>query len=364
MLLASMQARQIHQVVVTASPGDAITNAAFETRTLLRRDGAASDIYARFIDPTLAGEVLPLGSFPSGRPDGVILYHASIGQSEVTRFLMERPERLVMLYHNMSPAAPFAPYDPGFAALLEQGRRELEQLRDRVTLPLAVSCFNASDLESHGYRDVKVAPLIVDPRRLLSVTPHAETVRWQAEVPGPVLLFVGQLLPHKQPHVLLQAFHALCTYLLPDAHLFLVGAPRLPRYKEVLQFFIEELNLTHAGIIKSPVSEAELVAYYRRADAFVTLSEHEGFCVPLLEAMAFEKPILARACGAIPGTLEDAGLMIGPDDGALVAAEAMCEILSNDPLRTALVERGRVRLRHFHPDNARAILLDHLSTLA
>src|SRR5205807_1862597 len=83
---------------------------------------------------------------------------------------------------------------------------------------------------------------------------------------------------------------------------------------EVLQFFIEELNLTHCGIIRSPVSEAELAAYYRRADAFVTLSEHEGFCVPLLEAMAFEKPILARACGAVPGTLEDAGLMIGPDD--------------------------------------------------
>jgi len=168
-------------------------------------------------------------------------------------------------------------------------------------------------------------------------------------VPGPVLLFVGQLLPHKQPHVLLQAFHALCTYLLPEAHLFLVGAPRLPRYKEVLQFFIEELNLTHCGIIRSPVSEAELAAYYRRADAFVTLSEHEGFCVPLLEAMAFEKPILARACGAIPDTLEDAGLMIGPDDGALVAAEAMLEILTNEPLRTDLVDRGRVRLRHFHP---------------
>jgi glycosyltransferase involved in cell wall biosynthesis len=357
------QVMEIHQVVVTASPGDAITNAAFETRKLLRRDGGSSNLYARFIDPKLLGDVLPLDNFPAPRPDLAILYHASIGQAEVTRFLLRRPEPLAMLYHNMSPAEPFAPYDPGFAALLEQGRRELEMLRERVSLPLAVSCFNAADLESHGYRDVKVAPLIVDPSRLLEVTPHPKTVRWQGEIPGPVLLFVGQLLPHKQPHVLLQAFHALCTYLLPEAHLFLIGAPRLPRYKEVLQFFIEELNLTHCGIIMSPVSEAELAAYYRRADAFVTLSEHEGFCVPLLEAMAFEKPILARACGAIPATLEDAGLMIGPDDGTLVAAEAMYEILTNEPLRKDLVERGRVRLRHFHPDKARAILLDHLSSL-
>lgn len=353
----------IHQVVVTAAPGDAITNAAFETRRLFRRNGAPSNIYARFIDPKLQGEVLPLATFPKGRSGDAILYHASIGQAEVTRFLLERPEPLVMLYHNMSPAEPFAPYDPGFAALLQQGRRELEQLRERVVLPLAVSCFNAGDLEAYGYADVKVAPLIVDPSRLLSVTPHAETEEWQREIPGPVLLFVGQLLPHKQPHVLLQAFHALCTYLLPEAHLFLVGAPRLPRYKEVLQFFIEELNLTHAGIIKSPVSEAELAAYYQRADAFVTLSGHEGFCVPLLEAMAFEKPIVARAAGAIPGTLEDAGLMIGPHDGALVAAEAMFEVLTNSAMREDLVARGRVRLRHFHPDNARAILLDHLSTL-
>lgn len=354
---------EIHQVIVTASPGDAITNAALETRTLLRREGGRSDLYARFIDPVLLGEVLPLEMFPARRPGVAILYHASIGQAEVTKFLLDRPEPLAMLYHNMSPAEPFAPYDPSFSALLEQGRRELAMLRDRVALPLAVSCFNASDLQSYGYRDVAVAPLIVDASRLLSVKPHAETVRWQAAVPGPVLLFVGQLLPHKQPHVLLQAFHVLCTYLLPEAHLFLIGAPRLPRYKEVLQFFIEELNLTHCGIIRSPVSEAELAAYYRRADAFVTLSEHEGFCVPLLEAMAFEKPILARACGAIPGTLEDAGIMIGPDDGSLVAAEAMYEILTNEPLRDDLVQRGSVRLRHFHPDKARAILLDHLASL-
>src|SRR6266480_4293457 len=162
------QVMEIDQVVVTASPGDAITSAAFEVRRLLRREGRRSDLYARFIDPALLGEVLPLDIFPAPRPDVAILYHASIGQAEVTRFLLHRPEPLVMLYHNMSPAEPFGPYDPGFAALLEQGRRELEMLRERVALPLAVSSFNAADLESHGYRDVKVAPLIVDPSRPLA----------------------------------------------------------------------------------------------------------------------------------------------------------------------------------------------------
>jgi glycosyltransferase involved in cell wall biosynthesis len=355
----------VHQIVVAAAPGDAITNQALETRRLLRMAGQRSKIFARYIDPGLADRVLPLGDYPqvAGADGAVLLYHASIGEPEVTRFLLERPERLAILYHNMSPAEPFAPYDPGFAGRLEAGRRELAALRDKVSLALAVSAFNAADLAAHGYTDVRVAPLIVDPNRLLTVELHAETVAWQSEVPGPVLLFVGQLLPHKQPHVLLQAYHALVTYLLPEAHLFLVGAPRLPRYKECLQFFIEELNLTRCGIIKSPVTDNELAAYYRRADAFVTLSGHEGFCVPLLEAMAFGKPVLARAAGAIPETLGDAGLMIGPDDGTLVAAEAMYEILTNEQLRTELVERGTRRLAGFRPDAARKVLLGQLATL-
>jgi glycosyltransferase involved in cell wall biosynthesis len=353
----------VHQVLVAAAPADAITNQALEIRRMLRLAGTRSKIFARYIAPELSGSVLPLDDYPrvAGADGALIIYHASIGEPEVTRFLLERPERLGMIYHNMSPAGPFAPYDPNFAGKLEAGRRELAMLRPRVSLALADSAFNAADLAGHGYQDVRVTPLIVEPGRLLDVELHAETVAWQSKVPGPVLLFVGQLLPHKQPHVLLQAYHVLVTYLVPDAHLFLVGAPRLPRYKECLQLFIQELNLTKCGIIKSPVSDGELAAYYRRADAFVTLSEHEGFCVPLLEAMSFGKPILARAAGAVPETLGDAGLMIGPEDGTLVAAEAMCEILSNQRLRAELVQRGTRRLAHFRPDRAQAVMMSYLS---
>lgn len=357
---------RIHQILVAAAGGDAITNAALETQELLVSTGMPSHIFARFVEPALGGRVHALEEYQTvagGDPSNVLLYHASIGQAEVTRFLHARPERLALVYHNMSPAAPFAPYDPVFATLLEEGRRELRSLRDRTVLALADSSFNAADLESLGYQGVLVSPLIIEPRRLQGVVPHAETVRWQGAIDGKVLLFVGQLLPHKQPHVLLQAFHALVTYLLPEAHLFLVGAPRLTRYKEALQSYIEELNLTHCGIIKSPVSPEELAAYYRRADAFVTLSEHEGFCVPLIEAMAFGKPIVARGAAAVPETVGDAALLIGPDDGSLVAAEAMYEVLTNEPLRACLVERGRRRAAFFSPDRSRAILLEHLRHL-
>src|SRR2546430_2276702 len=117
------QVMEIHQVVVTASPGDAITSAAFEVRRLLRRDGRSSNVYARFIDPMLLGEVLPLDTFPAPRQDVAILYHSSIGQAEVTGFLLHRPEPLAMLYHNMSPAEPFPPPPQGLPLLAPPPRR-------------------------------------------------------------------------------------------------------------------------------------------------------------------------------------------------------------------------------------------------
>ena len=218
-------------------------NAALEVRTLLRRAGVRSHIFARFIHPDVAGEVFPLETYTansSGAADDVIVYHASIGQAEVTRFLLARPERLVLLYHNISPAEPFLPYDPAFAALLEGGRRELAELRGRVSLALAVSEFNAADLRAAGFPDVGVAPLIVDARRLVGVPPDPVATKALDEVEGPVVLFVGQLLPHKRPDLLLQAFHVLSTYLVPDAHLVLVGPARLEPYRRAIESLVGE----------------------------------------------------------------------------------------------------------------------------
>ena len=129
---------------------------------------------------------------------------------------------------------------------------------------------------------------------------------------GPLVLFVGQLLPHKRPDLLLQAYHVLTTYLMPDAHLVLLGPARLERYHRGLQTLAAELNL-HRAQITGWLTREQLAAYYRRADVFATMSEHEGVCVPLLEAMSFDVPVVARAYGAIPETMGDAGLLLPPE---------------------------------------------------
>lgn len=365
-----MTPRRFSQVLVSASPGDAVTNEALALRPALRLLGE-SDIIARYYDPSFTGDVLALDEYerraPAGGPgagDDVLVVHGSIGEPDVAAFLAGRPERLVLRYHNISPSAPFRPYDPAFADLLDQGRREIAALRPRVALALADSTFNAADLEAMGYEDVRVSPLVVDPAELCKLDSHhptAEHLRTQVE--GPVLLYVGQLLPHKRPDLLVQAFHVLATYIDPDAQLILVGPARLPAYRDAVQHLVHELSLPNAWVA-GPVSPKALAAFYRRADAFVTASEHEGFCVPLLEAMAFDLPVGARAAGAIPETAGDAALVLPLDAGPLLLGEAMDALLHDDGLRNGLVERGRDRVATFGPEQATATFVGHLEELA
>lgn len=363
-----MTPRRFSQILVGASPGDAVTNEALALRPALRRLGQ-SDIYARYFDPSLAGEVLPLGEYgrrapagAAGAADDVLVVHGSIGEAAVADFLAGRPERLVLRYHNISPAGPFRAFDPAFAALLDRGRHDVAALAPRVVLALADSAYNAADLEAMGYPHVVVSPLVVDARALVALEPDAGTAHHLAtEVEGPVLLYVGQLLPHKRPDLLVQAFHVLTTYIDPDARLILVGPARLPAYRDAVQHLVQELSLPGAWVA-GPVSPEALAAFYRRADAFVTASGHEGFCVPLLEAMAFDLPVVARAAGAIPETAGDAALVLpaGPDD-PLLLAEAMAAALGDDGLRAGLVERGRARLDAFAPERSTATFLHHLA---
>jgi L-malate glycosyltransferase len=353
---------EIHQVVVAASPGDAVTNAAFAFRTLLERI-APSEIYARYLDPRLAGEVHPLHQYQGGRDSArnILVYHASIGEPDVAAFLLGRPEHVVLVYHNITPPEYFTMLDPPFARLLAGGRAELMLLRGRVELALAVSAYNAAELESFGYEDVRVSPLPLEVQSLRTLEPDPATVKRLARDEGPIVLFVGQLLPHKRPDLLLQAFHVLVTYLLPEAHLKLVGPTRQTGYRRALEGLVEELNVD--AHITDWVSPEALAALYGNATCFVTMSEHEGVCVPLLEAMALDLPVLARSFAAIPETMGDAGLLLPADDDPLLVAEAMCRLLTDEQLRAELVARGRKRLADFDPTVAQATFLSHIGEL-
>ena len=355
---------EIHQIVVGASPADAVTNDALAIQELLRRVGP-SEIFARYVHEELVGEVHRIEDYetlPSARTgDNLLIYHASIGEPWVVSFLLERPERLVLKYHNITPPEYFTSVDPAFAELLAGGRLELASLRDRTQLALADSAYNARELKEMGYADARVSPLVIDTNRLraLDADPEVEA-RLDARLEGPLLLFVGQLLPHKRPDLLLQAYHLLVTYLMPDVHLALVGPCPSARYRYAVESLIRQLSLDRT-LLPGRVPAAELAAYFRRATAFVTLSEHEGVCVPLLEAMAFGVPVVARDYAAVSETLDGAGLLLPADADAMLVAEALARAIADDELRRALVAAGTQRLTAFDPDVARATLLRHLA---
>jgi glycosyltransferase involved in cell wall biosynthesis len=357
---------RISQVLVGAGPGDAVTGAALSIQALLEAGGQPSEIYGWHIDPRLADRVRPLPSFPRGEVDpgdDLVVLHVSIGQPEVSSWLRQGRERLVVCYHNISPSAAFVDPDPTFAGLLDLGRRDLVELRERTELALADSAYNAAELVALGYRDVRVSPLVYDPRRLTEVVPHPPTVNHlQEAIDGPIVLAVGQLLPHKRPDWLIQAFFALSTYLVPEASLILAGAHRLPRYTAAIRVFLRELNLGRVWLT-GHVSDEELAAFYRHADVFVTASEHEGFCAPLLEAMAFDVPVLARDFAAVGETLGNGGLLLAADDPPEVMAEALATLIETPATSRALAARGRRRLADFPAGQAERTFVEHLRSL-
>jgi glycosyltransferase involved in cell wall biosynthesis len=347
----------VHQILAAASPGDAITNAALEYRNVLRRVGP-SEVFARHIAPSSAGEVRPLSDYRMCGSHGVLVYHASIGEPTVEAFLRSRHEPIVLVYHNITPAKYFEGLDDIFAELLVLGRSELESMRPRVARAIAASHFNAAELEAIGYQDVRVVPPVVDPSRLVRTTPDvAMTEYLDRTFREPVLLFVGQLLPHKRPDLLVEAMHVASTYLDLPSTLLLVGQNGFARYADAIKAQIRELNMQQVHVV-GPVADAQLAAMFRRAAAFVTVSEHEGFCVPLLEAMAFDVPVVARACAAIPETVGDAGLLLPAWAGSELIAEAIVRVVRDTALRADLVDRGRRRLGELTAIDASVAMLE------
>ena len=338
---------RVHQFHPVLAPGDAMSNHVFALQRRLRDWGHEAHAYA--IEAKAgADEVLPYRRlFRDVSPDDLVLLHFSMG-NEVFTQLAKLRARKVLVYHNITPAEFFRGINAHAATYARLGRRQLAELAPAMELAIGVSEFNQRELDAAGYARTAHVPILIDWHAYDRAPDDAIMARWDGV--QPLLLFVGRVSPHKRQDDLIRmlAYYRAC--IDPNTRLVLVGGYRdQPQYHARLAELVKALHLEPSVTFAGAVSTAELVAYFRSASAFVSLSEHEGFGVPLLEAMKFDVPVIARDAAAVGETVDGAGILLKDRDLAQ-AAEAVGLVLERPELRERLVAAGRERLRAFDPD--------------
>jgi glycosyltransferase involved in cell wall biosynthesis len=352
----------VNQWVPAAHRGDAIGDSARRVRDLLRADGHTSELYALTMDDDLRGDVLPFGDAGATRGD-VTIFHFALPSPMTEPFAALRGAR-VLQYHNITPAHFFADYSPALFRLAALGRRELQSLAGRVDLALGDSEFNRQELEALGFAPTGVLPIAVNTERIIGAPrrPALEKILGDGLMN---ILFVGRIVPNKRidDHIRLAEIYK--RYV--DSHyrfIFVGRSDAVPAYYAQVRALVSELKMLPDRFwFTGPVPDEDLGAFYRWADAYVSLSEHEGFCVPLVEAMAADVPVLAYAAGAVPETLGGAGVLFSPKD-LEVAAEMLGMLVYDRPLRARVIEGQRRRLVDFAPVRIDARLREVLRSLA
>ncbi len=352
----------LHQFVAGYSQGDAISNEARTLRDLFRGWGYTSEIYCeqhRTL-PELRREARDLATAPQTiRPEDIVLLHLSIG-SPVNELFGQLRCRKALLYHNITPPEFFRDIHEPLAAQLARGREQVRALAGVAAVNLAVSAFNAMELETLGYAQVGVLPLVLDFDALRAPPHRGRLARYADGLTN--ILFVGRGVPNKRIEDVLSAFYYFQKYVEPHSRLIHAGSyAGLENYQALLWTRIRQLQLSNVELTGS-IPQAELNACYQSAHVFLCLSEHEGFCIPLIEAMVNEVPILAYAAGAVPETLAGAGVLIKEKRFDLIA-EMLGRLVHDEALRDAVLARQRERLDLYENRDLETELRAHLAPL-
>jgi glycosyltransferase involved in cell wall biosynthesis len=347
--------KAVHQLLAALSYGDAISDEALAIRNHLRKAGLTSDIFAEGVHPRMAGKARPLWEYPRrSSVDTTCLFHFSIG-SAAGPLIFHAPDRLVIIYHNITPAHWFLGFHPHLAGLCHNGRRELAAFSARAELALGDSEFNRRELEAAGFRRTGVLPIVLDFGRYRQ-TPAAVIRRFYRDGRRNVL-FVGRIIPNKRIDDLIRVFAVYQRYIEPRSRLLLVGDHRgHERYYDRLQEMARALRLDEI-VFTGHVDHSDLLAYYSVADIFLCLSEHEGYCVPLVEAMLFDVPVIAYDAGAVAETLRGGGVLL-KEKRLETTAELVHSIITDAALRSAVLATQRQAVQRIKEINFGASLLE------
>jgi glycosyltransferase involved in cell wall biosynthesis len=337
---------EIHQFVQSYVDHDATSSHARHLQRVTTSMGIRSEVFAG----EWRGERSKATFFRDYKPGDQKawnLYHLSTA-SPLAAYLADRPERLAMSYHNVTPYDLMAPWEPTVAPELDIARQQLKSLAPKTSLAVGASQYSERELVEVGYSRTSVAPILFDPDDFA----HERDVKVDTALKrakdrgGADWLFVGRITPHKCQHQIIQAFAVYRQTYDPLARLHLVGGISSHRYWTALRQYIDRLELGDAVSMPKGVSDGALGAYYANADVFVCLSEHEGFGVPVLEALHHRVPVLAYDAAAVGETLGSGGLVLTDKSPAVVAVAAH-RAITDVVVREAMVIAGENRLADF-----------------
>ena len=332
--------QRLHQFVVGASYGDAIYNQATILQKWLQARGWESKIYAEHIHIKEAHQVWPYTAYQPATARETVILHYSIG-SPMLYYLLSYELRFIMIYHNLTPPRLMNGLNTSHKQLLQVGIELLPYFAQQTCLALADSEYNRRDLLAAGFASTGVLPVPFDEEAYRQPPDPGVLERFDDDFVN--LLFVGRIVPNKRMEDVLKVFYYY-RQINPRARLFLVGAPLTEdcRYYAWLKEFIKESGLKEV-YLTGYVPVSELLAYYQLTDVYVSMSEHEGYGVPLMESIYFDVPVLAYKASAVPDTLGRAGLQIAHKNYPFIA-ELIEQLVADTTLRQRVISQQRQRL--------------------
>jgi glycosyltransferase involved in cell wall biosynthesis len=351
----------VHQVLASLGYGDAIGHEVLGIQRVLRAAGYESEIFVESADrrvKDLTVDYLELKD--ASHPDNILIHHFSIA-SRSSRIAYALPDRMILVYHNITPPEYFVDVHPQLVQQCFVGRRELALYANRCDLALGDSEYNRQELEAAGFPRTGVLPVVPD---FVHLSGPANSMGARAYDDDWVnLLFVGRMIPNKRIDDLIRWFHAHKKWFNPRSRLLLVGSHGgFERYVAMLQEFIARLGTSDVHFL-GHVSNEELVAYYEIADAFICASEHEGFCVPLIEAFHMGVPVIAYAATAVPSTMDGGGVLVEDKDPVAVAA-VIHAVTTNQELQDQILDSQDAALARLAAKDFAGTLLKFVDQVA
>jgi L-malate glycosyltransferase len=332
----------IHQFVPMLHRGDAVGRHTLQLRDVVLARGIASQIYVEMDDPETAGETRPFARYAEEAAAGDVLLYQCATASALGPWLGARSEALVVNYHNVTPPEYYAPWDNGMARHQLLAQTQLRALAPRTALGLAVSSFNEAELRRAGFqRTAVVPPAAMVPTGSRTVAPAVRAV--VPPGPGARWVSVGRLAPNKAIELAVMALLVARTHDDPAATLQVVGRPVAPSYTAALHRFVDDMGLGDAVLFSGALSDGALAAAVAGSDVFVLTSRHEGFGVPVVEAMTLGVPVVANDAGALPEVVADGGLLVDATDPYAVAG-AVARLRGEPGLRATLAAAAARRL--------------------